>query len=233
MQELSASADKRSGPAREALRDSVEAPHSDADLEVQDVAPSFELVSRSAARREPARPAERLTSVRRAVPGDAASLAKFGARTFRETFEADNTPEDMELYLASAYGEHRQAAELRSAEMVTLLAEDGRRLAGFAQLREGPAPECVEGRAPIELVRFYVDRAWQGRGVAQALMMETLQAASDKGARTVWLSVWERNYRAQAFYRKCGFEDCGAREFILGRDRQTDRVMTRTLSGAP
>lgn len=174
-----------------------------------------------------------MTSVRRALPSDAASLAKFGARTFRETFEADNTPEDMALYLASAYGEHRQAAELRSAEMVTLLAEDGRRLAGFSQLREGAAPDCVDGPHPIELVRFYVDRAWQGRGVAQALMMETLQAAADRGAHTVWLSVWERNYRAQAFYRKCGFEDCGAREFILGRDRQTDRVMTRTLSGAP
>jgi ribosomal protein S18 acetylase RimI-like enzyme len=173
--------------------------------------------------------AQAMTTIRRALPKDAGSLAKFGARTFRETFEADNTPEDMDLYLGSAYREDLQSAELRNPGMVTLLAEDGRRLAGFSQLREGSAPDCVVGSAPIELWRFYVDRAWQGRGVAQALMMETLQAASEQGARTVWLSVWERNYRAQAFYRKCGFADCGAREFMLGRDRQTDRVMTRGL----
>jgi diamine N-acetyltransferase len=45
----------------------------------------------------------------------------------------------------------------------------------------------------------------------------------------VWLAVWERNLRAQAFYRKCGFEDCGAQDFMLGRDRQIDRVMVRAL----
>jgi ribosomal protein S18 acetylase RimI-like enzyme len=170
-----------------------------------------------------------LTRIRPALPSDAATLAGFAARTFRETFEADNTPEDMALYLDASYGPERQEAELRDAAIVTLLAEDDGRLTGYCQLREGMAPDCVPGAVPIEIWRFYVDRAWQGRGVAQALMMASLEAAVERGARTVWLSVWERNVRAQAFYRKCGFEDCGAREFVLGRDRQTDRVMTRPL----
>jgi diamine N-acetyltransferase len=173
--------------------------------------------------------AERLTAVRPAAPGDAVALAEFGARTFRDAFEADNTPEDMALYLASSYGPDLQAAEIRNAGILTLLAEHERRLAGYAQLREGPAPACVAGPAPIELWRFYVEQAWQGRGVAQALMTATFEAAVGRGAATVWLSVWERNHRAQAFYRKSGFEDRGDREFILGTDRQTDRVMARAL----
>jgi ribosomal protein S18 acetylase RimI-like enzyme len=173
--------------------------------------------------------AQRLTGIRRARPGDAAALAAFAARSFRETFEADNTPENMALYLEANYGPARQEAEIRDPGVVTLLAEDGRRLAGYAQLRDGPAPDCVPGAAPIEIRRFYVDRAWQGRGVAQTLMMASLEAASERGARTVWLAVWERNLRAQAFYRKCGFEDCGAKEFMLGLDRQIDRVMVRAL----
>lgn len=170
-----------------------------------------------------------MTSIRRAQPGDAAALAAFAARSFRETFEADNTPEDMALYLAANYGRERQGAEIRNPGVVTLLVEDGRRLAGYAQLHEGPAPDCVPGEVPVEIRRFYVDRAWQGRGVAQALMMACLEAAMERGARTVWLAVWERNLRAQAFYRKCGFEDCGAKEFVLGHDRQIDRVMVRAL----
>jgi hypothetical protein len=36
--------------------------------------------------------AERLTGIRRARPGDAASLAAFAALTFREAFERHNTP---------------------------------------------------------------------------------------------------------------------------------------------
>jgi ribosomal protein S18 acetylase RimI-like enzyme len=116
---------------------------------------------------------------------------------------------------------------------VTLLAEAEGRLTGYSQLREGPAPDCVAGRSPLELWRFYVERAWQGRGVAPALMAATIEAAAARGAGTLWLSVWERNARAQAFYRKCGFEDRGAKAFILGKDRQTDRVMTLALRGRP
>jgi len=93
----------------------------------------------------------------------------------------------------------------------------------------GAVPGTQSGAAPIEIRRFYVDRNWQGRGVAQTLMVASLEAAMERGARTVWLAVWDRNLRAQAFYRKCGFEDCGAKEFVLGRDRQTDRVMVRAL----
>ena len=167
--------------------------------------------------------------VRRAVPADAGALAAFGARTFRETFGADNSVEDMALYLAQTYGPDRQAAELADPGVVSLIAEDGDAIAGYAQLREHRAPASVTGPAPIELWRFYVDRPWQGRGVAAALMGATLAAAAGRGAATLWLCVWERNPRAQAFYRKFGFVDVGDHEFVLGTDRQTDRVMTRSL----
>lgn len=170
-----------------------------------------------------------MIGIRRAASADAAALAAFAARTFRETFGAYNTGDDMAMYLEAQYGPEQQATELRDPGVVTLLAEDGRRLAGYAQLREGQAPDCVSGPTPIEIRRFYVDTAWQGQGVAQVLMMASLEAAMQRGARTVWLAVWERNLRAQAFYRKCGFEDCGAQEFVLGRDRQTDRVMVRAV----
>jgi diamine N-acetyltransferase len=173
--------------------------------------------------------AERLTTIRRAVPGDAAALAELGAQTFRDAFEADNTPEDMALYLASSYGPDLQSAELRNAGIVTLLAEGENRLAGYSQLREGPAPDCIGGARPIELWRFYVERARQGRGVARLLMAATIETAVARAAGAVWLSVWERNLRAQAFYRKSGFEDRGEKGFILGNSRQTDRVMALLL----
>ena len=41
----------------------------------------------------------------------------------------------------------------------------------------------------------------------------------------MWLGVWERNFRAQKFYRKYGFVDIGAHTFTLGRDHQTDLLM--------
>jgi len=43
--------------------------------------------------------------------------------------------------------------------------------------------------------------------------------------RNLWLGVWERNPRAIAFYKKVGFVDRGSHEFLVGSDRQTDRVL--------
>ena len=46
-----------------------------------------------------------------------------------------------------------------------------------------------------------------------------------RGAKTLWLGVWEKNDRARAFYAKCGFADVGEHIFLFGTDPQTDRVM--------
>lgn len=167
--------------------------------------------------------------IRRATVDDAAAVAELAARTFKDWFGADNRPEDMEAHLERSYGEAQQRRELEDRDWVTLLAEaDGRAIA-YAQVKRGEAPACVEGDAPVEIARFYVDRVFHGQGIAQALMTKAIDAARELRGRTLWLGVWERNPRAIAFYVKCGFRDRGSQPFLVGSDLQTDRVMVRTL----
>ena len=168
--------------------------------------------------------------IRQATVADAAVLAEFGARTFRDTFAKDNTPEDMDRHLAATWHPDLQRAEIQDESLDTLLAWSGNALAGFAQVRDRHGPECVPTRQPIELKRFYVDMPWQGRGLARALMNAVETRARARGGRELWLGVWERNERAQAFYRKCGFEKVGTQIFIVGLDPQTDHVMLRQLA---
>jgi diamine N-acetyltransferase len=163
--------------------------------------------------------------IRSGTSQDAAALAAFAARTFAETFAGDNPAADMRLHLSRAYGIAQQTAELTSPAVITLLAEDEGRLVGYAQVRYGPAPPCVQPADAIELHRFYVDAPAHGKGVAQRLMAAVRDAARTAGARHLWLGVWERNARAIRFYAKCGFVDVGSHDFVLGTDRQTDRVM--------
>lgn len=172
------------------------------------------------------------TVTRRATTQDAAELAVFAERAFSETFGADNAPENLAAYLAKAFGVAQQFAELADPRMITLVIECGRTLVAFAQLRRGAPPACVTGSEPIELLRFYVDRPWHGQGVAQSLMHAVDDVAREAGAHTLWLGVWERNPRAIAFYAKCGFTDVGTQSFMVGSDRQTDRVMARSLQSA-
>jgi ribosomal protein S18 acetylase RimI-like enzyme len=167
--------------------------------------------------------------VRRATVADAAELAAFGARVFAATFAKDNTADDMAMFLGANYSPERQAREIENPHTTTLLAIDGDTLVAFAQLIASKPPEIVSGDAAVEIARFYVDPAQHGRGIAQTLMDAVLDHARVAGRRTVWLGVWERNPRAIRFYGKYGFTDVGAQPFLLGRDLQTDRVMTRAL----
>jgi GNAT superfamily N-acetyltransferase len=168
--------------------------------------------------------------IRRPEPADAAPLADFAARIFADTFAADNRPEDMAAHLADRFGVRQQSAEIADPGILTFVVEAAGRLIGYTQVRRVPPPECVTGEAPVELGRFYVDRPWQGRGLAPRLMAVVRDAALSLNGRTLWLAVWERNPRAIAFYGKCGFRDVGSQAFRLGADLQTDRVMVADLA---
>jgi ribosomal protein S18 acetylase RimI-like enzyme len=163
--------------------------------------------------------------IRPARVPDAPWLADLAERTFRETYTAYNTPEDMERYVSEHFGPELQAAELGDPRYLTLVAEVEGRPAGYTQLGQGPAPAGVTGAGPLEIMRFYIDRPWHGLGLAQALMGAAAEHARAAGARTLWLGVWERNPRAIAFYRKCGFTEVGTQSFVLGTDHQRDLVL--------
>ena len=168
-------------------------------------------------------------TIRIATAADAAVVADLARRTFYDTFAATNNPTDMALYLEGAYGVDQQTLELESRDITTLIVEEGSAAIAYAQLRTDHVPDCVTGPDPIELWRFYVDRPWHGRGVAGALMEHVRAAARERGAKTIWLGVWEKNDRARAFYAKCGFADAGEHIFLFGTDPQTDLVMVSPL----
>jgi GNAT superfamily N-acetyltransferase len=168
-------------------------------------------------------------NIRRGDLEDAAALADLARTTFYDAFAATNDATDMALHLERAYGVPQQGVELQDPGITTLLVEDGGTAIAYAQIRDHHAPECVTGPKPVELWRFYVDRRWHGRGIAAALMDRVKSEARLRGARTMWLGVWEHNARARAFYAKCGFTDVGEHIFLFGTDPQTDRVMTASL----
>src|SRR5215813_2125055 len=123
---------------------------------------------------------------RRALAADAELLLEFAARTYYETFAPLNTPPNMQAYMTAAFNPAQFKKEFDDPQAIFLVAEIDGRLAGYAKLLEGEAPQCVTGDAPIELVRFYIDAVWQGSGLASALMEECLGIAKQKGFKTIY-----------------------------------------------
>jgi diamine N-acetyltransferase len=159
--------------------------------------------------------------IRPATAGDATALSAFAAETFHVTYAAFNTAENMVAYTDATFSPERQRTEIEDPSGFVLLAVDGADIVGYAHI----AP----GHGALEIKRFYVAPTRHGRGVAQVLMDAVVRTATARGAGALWLSVWEQNPRAIAFYRKVGFAEAGVTTFELGSETQRDLLMVRHL----
>ena len=182
-------------------------------------------------------------TLRRAGRDDAAGLAEFAARTFRETYappHGDSAPADVDAYVAAHFTPADQAAELADPALCTLIADVGGTTVGYAQVRAGATPAAADDFAPLpaedgrplllplataELARLYVDRAWHGAGLATILFDAARHEAAAWGAGALWFSVYQGNARALAFYRKRGARPVAAATFRMGNDLQHDWLL--------
>jgi ribosomal protein S18 acetylase RimI-like enzyme len=164
---------------------------------------------------------------------DADALSAFAERLFRETYTGGYDPQDIEHYVAHAFGPRQQALELSEAGGRVLVIEDALNgLLGFAHLRQTPAPPALAGRTALEISRFYVDRPWHGRGIARVLMSACIAEARSRGVDALWLQVYQHNARAVSFYEKSGFKKSGTATFTMGRRIDDDWVMVRNVCGS-
>lgn len=173
-----------------------------------------------------------LVQIREATPEDNVLLSQLGSQTFFETFAADNTAADMELYLRRNFSPAIQASELADPASLFLIAEAGSEPVGYAMLRRGAPSVSLDGSRPVEIVRLYARRDWIGRKVGAALMQACLEQAAARRNDTIWLDVWEKNSRAIVFYKRWGFVEVGSQPFRLGEDIQNDLIMARPVQPA-
>lgn len=170
-----------------------------------------------------------MVEFKRASISDVKTLTDLGQRTFIETFSKDNNKKDMDLYVAETFNSEKQLCEIQDSNRFIEIVWINEQPSGFLHLLNGTADSSVNGNRPIEILRLYVDSKWHGKGVGAGLMDRSLQIAKEQGFQTVWLGVWERNLRAQAFYQKYGFEVVGQHIFRLGNDEQIDLIMARKI----
>ncbi len=168
--------------------------------------------------------------VRRAVPDDAIRFATLCVSTFRETYLGACDPAEVERHIATHFTDERIAAELVDQGASILVAAEGDQLVGYAVLRPASTTACVTGPHPVELARLYVERDRFGTGVGASLMRACHQEAARRGGETIWLSVWDQNARALAFYRKCGFRLVGTMPFDFGGTIYEDLVMEQPVA---
>lgn len=168
-----------------------------------------------------------MIQIRQATIEDVAALQRMAIQTQVDTFGAFNSEANMKAYLDQAYSQESLARELEEPGSRNYLAFRDNRLAGFMRLRKTAEVEHLLGTNTIEIQRLYVDTALKGQGIGGVLMKEALAYAHSRAFEWIWLGVWERNFAAQEFYRKWGFERFSEHVFLMGDDAQTDWLLKR------
>lgn len=170
-------------------------------------------------------------AIRRCAAGDAAVLASLASRLFTETYGPTHPEPELSRYLSRSFSVEgvREAISDEDASMYLVHDSLGTPLA-YAYLRATPEPPAgVDGVNPFEIVRFYVDAVYQGRGVGAALMEACLGDAKERGADVIWLQVWKEAPWAVGFYHRMGFSVVGSAPFYFGDRVDGDHIMARRL----
>ena len=168
-------------------------------------------------------------SIRRASEKDDGIIADFGRKTFETAFGAENDPEDMRVYLEASFSLTQISNELTDPGTTFLLAYDKETLVGYVKLQQGLPPTDMCNEKAVELSRLYVVSHHMGKGFGSQLIQACVDEARQRGFRTIWLGVWEKNVPAQRLYERSGFVRTGSKTFIVGSDVQQDAVYSRSL----
>ena len=167
--------------------------------------------------------------IKRAAPQHIEQLQEISRWTFSEAFSAQNSAENMNMYLEESFSRAKLEAELRDENAEFYFAVLDKRVIGYLKLNFGASQPELKDHKALEIERIYVLKEFHGKKVGQLLYEKALEIAEQKNVDYIWLGVWEENPRAIRFYQKNGFVEFGKHIFKLGNDEQMDILMKRRL----
>jgi len=162
-------------------------------------------------------------------PSEINALQKISKETFIEAFSNQNSEENMKKYLEENLSINQLTNEFMNSESLFYFAKMDDKIIGYLKVNFGKTQTDFKEDDSIEIERVYVLSEFHGKNVGKKLLDKAIEISREKNAKSVWLGVWEKNYKAIRFYQKNGFLEFGKHPFILGDDIQTDILMKLQL----
>jgi|TARA_R100000479_G_scaffold34767_1_gene15120 ribosomal protein S18 acetylase RimI-like enzyme len=160
---------------------------------------------------------------------DVLKLQKIAKETFFNTYVAENTKEDMDAYLAENFNTELLQRSIINPDSFFYFALNKKEIIGYLKVNRGTAQTDTKLPDAVEIERIYVVSGLQRKGVGKLLLNKAIEKAQSLKIKTLWLSVWEKNKKAIAFYKKQGFTAFDNQFYWVGTDKQIDVLMKLEL----
>lgn len=171
-------------------------------------------------------------SLRPAQSDDALTLAALAIQVFLDTYATEGIRPDLAQEALSFYSPEQFASRMQMPHRHFVVAERAQGLLGFAELSSQIDPAPAGGVQGAELIRLYVQPQAQGQGLGRQLIREAEQLMQAQGCPALWLTAWEGNHRALAFYARMGYQDVGQTHYILQGQSYGNRVLASVFEAA-
>lgn len=172
---------------------------------------------------------DNMAELKKCSVDDVAELRAISIETFTDTFQDQNTEEDLQNYLNSAYNLEQLSTELQGEETDFYFVQDLGETVGYLKLNTGNAQSEYSYKDSLEVERIYVRPQHKRKGYGRILIDLAEQVAKEANLSGIWLGVWEHNPNAIAFYQKMGYERVGQHSFFMGEDEQVDYIMMKKI----
>lgn len=187
--------------------------------------PPDPAVERSCANSRAARSFE----IRPGAGSDAVAIAALATQVFLDTYAGHGVRPDVARQAFHVCSEVAFSARLAQAQRRFFIAAQGDAVLGFAEVRDSELASPVPAISGAELVRLYIQPRAQRAGVGRALVSEAERHASVASLRSLWLTAWDGNAGALAFYRRMGYADVGATTYSFESQTYGNRVLAKLL----
>lgn len=166
--------------------------------------------------------------IRKASIQDAQNLAALAIQVFLHTYATSGIRSALSGFVLNEFTPGKLRALLEDPAHILLVAEAEDHLLAFADLNlQSPRAE-IPG-ITVELATLYVQEHFAGMGIGSALLREGAELAKlATGRPELWLSVYHRNDRALAFYRKHGLQERGSFAFEFGGESHENVLLAWT-----
>jgi diamine N-acetyltransferase len=163
--------------------------------------------------------------IQKATIADLEIIQEIGTKTFVETFAETNSSANLENYVQKNFNAAQVASELNNPESIFYLANLGEKTLGYLKLNFGQAQTEIHSLEAMEIQRIYVLKEFHGKKIGQLFLNHAVKIGQQSGVDSIWLGVWENNYKAIEFYNKNDFIEFDTHTFTLGDEVQTDILM--------
>ncbi len=172
-------------------------------------------------------------SIHAASAEDVPSLSALAIQVYLDTYATQGVSPALARQALSDLSCEAFARSLRQPSRRLLVATAGAKrgdgLVGFAELETTPRPAPGLALQGAELLRLYVQPAFQRAGVGAQLIAAAEREAAQAGLPSLWLTAWDGNHRALSFYAQRGYTDEGATIHQIEDHSVGNRVLQRLL----